>query len=456
MGNWHLHDRGVTHYGIPHTRHSPHTPLVLQSPVMRSSPILNLTLTALSLSLFTAALPADDWPNWRGPSHTGSLSGGDYPTEWSVDSVAWKFPLPGKGAASPAVWKDRIFVTSPENGIDTVFALDRNGKQVWKTAFGKETPGKHKKLGTSSNASPVTDGKAIYVYFKSGTIAALEMDGSVRWQRNLVDDFGKQELYWDQGSSPVIVGDLLILPRLHAGNSWVAGFDLTNGEIRWKTERNYEVPAENDNGYTTPVPIRHGDRDAVLVWCSDHVTTYAADNGELLWECGGFNPKGTKLWPHIATPVVVDDVAVIPVGRDDRQQASVHAVRLGGKGDVTETHPLWNTDDFGVYVASPIAYENRVYLLRHKGGLVCLDPKTGEPDWEEAFPRAADAYYASPVIAGGILYAAREDGVVFAARIGEKFELLSENPMGEQILASPVPFNGKLLLRSEGHLFCVE
>jgi outer membrane protein assembly factor BamB len=347
-------------------------------------------------------------------------------------------------------------VTSPENGIDTVFALDRNGKQVWKTAFGKETPGKHKKLGTSSNASPVTDGKAIYVYFKSGTIAALEMDGSVRWQRNLVDDFGKQELYWDQGSSPVIVGDLLILPRLHAGKSWVAGFDLTNGEIRWKTERNYEVPAENDNGYTTPVPIRHGDRDAVLVWCSDHVTTYAADNGELLWECGGFNPKGTKLWPHIATPVVVDDVAVIPVGRDDRQQASVHAVRLGGEGDVTETHPLWNTDDFGVYVASPIAYENRVYLLRHKGGLVCLDPKTGEPDWEEAFPRAADAYYASPVIAGGILYAAREDGVVFAARIGEKFELLSENPMGEQILASPVPFNGKLLLRSEGHLFCVE
>jgi outer membrane protein assembly factor BamB len=163
-----------------------------------------------------------------------------------------------------------------------------------------------------------------------------------------------------------------------------------------------------------------------------------------------------KLWPHIATPVVIDDVAIIPVGRDDRKQASVHAIRLGGSGDVTKTHRLWDTDKFGVYVASPVAYGGRVYLLRHKGGLVAVDPETGKAHWEEAFPRAADAYYASPVIAGGILYAAREDGVVFAAKVGETFELLSENAMGEQILATPVAFGGKLLLRGENHLFCVE
>lgn len=412
-----------------------------------------LLLFALSLSSSHAA---EDWPNWRGPDHQGSREGGDYPTQWTPDSVLWKVALPGKGASSPAVWKDQIIVTSPDDGIDTVLAFDREGKALWNTQLGKEKPAKHKKLGTSSNASPVTDGEGIYVYFKSGNFAALEMDGKIRWQRNLSDEFGPQELYWDQGSSPVIMDDLVILPRLHGGDSWVAGFDKATGEIRWKTERNYEVPAENDNGYTTPIPIKHGDRDALLIWCSDHVTTYAADDGELLWSCGGFNPKGSKLWPPIATPVVVDDVAVIPVGRDDRKQAEVHAVKLGGEGDVTGTHRLWDTKDFGVFVASPIAYEGRVYLLRNKGGLVCLDPETGEAHWEDAFPRAADAYYASPVIAGGIIYAAREDGVVFAARIGEKFELLGENGMGEQILASPVPFDGHLLLRGENHLFCVK
>ena len=423
---------------------------------MKTSPFATSVITSILISLTANSLNAEDWPNWRGPEYSGSRPGASYPTQWAPDRVKWKVPLPGKGASVPAVYGDRIYVTTPDDSIDTVIAFDLEGKKVWETNFGKERPGKHKTLGTSSNSSPVTDGKGLFVYFKSGTLAGLEMDGTIRWKRNLAEEFGQQELYWDQGSSPVIVGDHLILPRLHAGNSWVAGFDVTCGEIVWKTERNFQVPAENDNGYTTPVPIRHGDRNAVLVWCSDHVTTYAADTGELLWSSGGFNPEGMKLWPHIATPVVVDDIAVIPVGRDDRKQASVSALRLGGSGDVTKTHRLWDTDDFGVYVASPVAYGGKVYLLRHRGGLVAIDPGTGKPHWEEAFPRAADAYYASPVVAGGILYAAREDGAVFAARIGDQFELLGENQMGEQILASPVPFDGKLLLRGESHLFCIE
>ena len=417
-----------------------------------------LQRTALASGILLLALSshsAEDWPSWRGPSHTGSRTGENYPTQWAPDNVAWKVDLPGKGASCPIVWKKRIFVTAPDSGSDSVLAFDLEGKEIWKTRLGQETPPKHRKLGTSSNASPVTDGSGVFVYFKSGNLAALEMNGKVRWKRNLVEEFGVQELYWDQGSSPVIIDDLVIIPRLHAGDSWVAGFDKGTGKIRWKQERNYEVPAENDNGYTTPIPVGHGNRDAVLVWCSDHVTTYAADDGALLWHCGGFNPNGRKLWPPIATPVVSGDIAVIPVGRDDRRQAELHAVRLGGKGDVTGTHRLWERADFGVFAASPIAYEGRVYILRNKGGIVCLDPATGKPFWEAELPRDASAYYASPVIAGGLLYAAREDGMVFSAEIGTTFKLLGENNMGEQILATPVPFDGRLLIRTSESLYCV-
>lgn len=418
---------------------------------------LHRTVIASGILLFTiSSLFAEDWPSWRGPSHAGSRTGKNYPTTWTPDSVAWKVDLPGKGASCPIVWKKRIYLTSPDDGTDVVIALNLEGKQVWKTELGSETKPKHRKLGTSSNASPVTDGTGLFVYFKSGTFAALEMNGKVRWKRNLADEFGKQKLYWDQGSSPIIMGDLVILPRMHAGDSWVAGFDKATGKIRWKQDRNYQVPAENDNGYTTPVPVRHGKQDALLVWCSDHVTTYGAKDGKLLWECGGFNPNGKRLWPPIATPVVAGDVAVIPVGRDDRRQAEIHAVRLGGKGDVTKTHRLWERDDFGVFVSSPIAYEGRVYLLRHRGGVVCLDPATGKPFWEAEFPKTAASYYSSPVIAGGTLYAAREDGVVFSARVGKSFKLLGENTMGEQIISSPVPFDGRLLIRSSKALYCVK
>ena len=87
--------------------------------------------------------------------------------------------------------------------------------------------------------------------------------------------------------------------------------------------------------------------------------------------------------------------------------------------------------------------------------MVCLDPKTGQTIWAESLPKGTSSYYASPVIANGLLYAAREDGVVFAAKVGEQLELQSENPMGERIVATPAVANGRLLIRGDKHLFCV-
>ncbi len=406
----------------------------------------------LSLSLVTLAFSAaSDWPSWRGPSSNGAVSEGEFPTRWDSEKVAWKVALPGKGGSSPIVWKDQIIVSCPDGGENSVIAFDSAGKKLWQTKLGAEKKPKHKKLGSSCNSSPVTDGEGVFVYFKSGHFAALELDGTVRWQQNLTEEFGAEKLYWDQGSSPVLVGDTVILTRMHAGKSWVAAFDKKTGERRWLQPRDYKVPTENDNGYTTPVLFDHGDRKAMLIWGADHLTAHATDGGAVLWSTDGFNPDGTDFWPAIATPVIVGDMVVVPVGRDDRKgQARVHGIELGGER-------AWKREDFGVFVSSPAVYGDKVYLLRHRGGVVCLDPASGETIWEEAFPRESATYYSSPLIAGGVLYAAREDGVVFSAGIGDKFELLGENDMGEQIIATPVPLGGKLLLiRGAKHLFCVE
>jgi outer membrane protein assembly factor BamB len=86
---------------------------------------------------------------------------------------------------------------------------------------------------------------------------------------------------------------------------------------------------------------------------------------------------------------------------------------------------------------------------------VCIDPATGKTVWTGGLPKKSASYYASPVVADGKLYAAREDGTVFVAKIEPEFEVLSGNEMGEQIIASPVPVAGRLLLRGEKHLFCI-
>jgi outer membrane protein assembly factor BamB len=414
-----------------------------------------LSLSALLLAPL-AAPKTGDWPAWRGPSANGSALKGEYPTRWTPDNAAWKVELPGTGVSTPIVWQNRIYLTTPSDGQDAVLALDKDGKQLWLTKLGAESPARHRTLGSSCNASPVTDGKGIFTRFRSGRVAALELDGKVRWQMDLVERFGPEELYWDQGSSPMLAGDLLIISRMHHGDSFVAAFDKQTGKQRWLQKRNYQTPAENDNGYSTPVLFDYQGKPAILLWGADHLTAHSLANGSLLWDCAGFNPRGTVNWPAIATPVLSKNMAIVPVGRDDRPgQARLHGIRLDGSGDVTETHRAWKREDVGVFCSTPVEYQGRIYLLRHRGGVVCLDPETGKTLWEDAFPRASSSFYSSPVIANGVLYAAREDGMVFTARVGDQFELLGENAMGERTVASPVPANNCLLIRSDKHLFCI-
>ncbi|MBP7946164.1 MAG: PQQ-binding-like beta-propeller repeat protein [Verrucomicrobia bacterium] len=431
------------------------TPEVMRTASGGRLPALLAALVGLAVAPGQRASSLD-WPNWRGPDANGSTATGKYPTRWDATNVLWKAVLPGKGSSTPIALDRRIYVTAPADGQDTLLAFDLDGTALWQTKLGTESRPKHRTLGSSANASPVTDGKGLFVYYRSGTFAALELDGTVRWILNLVEQFGQDQLFWDQGSSPVITDKEVVMVRMHGGDSWLAGFDKATGELRWRQSRNFETPVENNNAYNTPVPHQHAGKPALLVWGADHLTAHDAANGKTLWSCGGFNPDATGYWPAIATPVIVGDLAVVPVGRDDRNgQSRVHGIKLGGEGDVTATHRLWKRKDLGVFVSSPAVYKDRIYLLRHRGSVVCLDPATGQTVWSDALPEDKSPYYASPTIANGILYAAREDGMVFAVRVEERFELLGANPMGERIVASPVPVANRLLLRGDRHLFCV-
>jgi outer membrane protein assembly factor BamB len=415
-----------------------------------------LPLSLLLVLPLSAAPKPGDWPAWRGPSANGSVEVGTFPARWTPDQVAWKAPLPAMGVSTPIVGADGIYLSTPADGQDAVLALDRTGKQRWLTRLGPESPARYKTLASGSNASPVTDGEAIFARFRSGRLAALNLDGTVRWQFSLEERYGQERIFWDSGSSPVVTDDALIISRIHAGDSFIAGFDKQTGEEKWLEKRSYPCPNENDNGYATPVLFEHQGQPALLIWAADQLTAHSARDGRLLWSCGGFNPAGTPNWPPIASPVIRDNVVVVPVGRDDRaNQARLHAVRLGGAGDVTGTHRVWQRDDLGVFCSSPVEYRGRIYLLRHRGGVVCVDPATGNTLWADAFPRASSSFYSSPIVANGILYAAREDGTVFTARVDERFELLGENAMGERVIASPIPMGDGVLIRSDRTLFYI-
>ena len=397
---------------------------------------------------------AANWPHWRGPHDNGSADGGAFPVKWdATNHLFWKAPLPGKGCSTPIVWDKRIFVTAPAGGQDAVQAFDWSGRPLWQTKLGAENAGKNVH-GSGSNPSPVTDGKSIFVYFKSGDLAAMDLEGKIRWQANLVERYGKDTLYWDYGNSPVLTEKDVVIARMHHGESYVAAFDKGTGALHWKVARNYKTPDEGDHSYATPLVIHQDRREALLILGGEHLTAQDADDGRVLWSCGGFNPSAKPNWVPVASPVIAGGMAIVPYARGAR----LHGIKLGGSGDVTGTNRAWLREDTGTFVSTPVECDGKVYLLHDhgadRGKVECIEPATGKTLWIGQFPRSGAEYYSSPVVADGKIYAAREDGVVFVARVEGEFEVLAENDMGEQIIASPAAVSGRILLRGESHLFC--
>ena len=411
--------------------------------------------TWILVVLFLSGVTLADWPSWRGPDDSGSIVTGNYPRELNASATVWTADLPGKGCSTPIVWENQILVTAPIDGKDALLAFDRSGNPQWHTVFEQETAGKHRN-GSGCNASPTTDGSGVFVYFKSGTLAAVNLDGTHRWQTDLVQRFGPDDRFWDHGTSPVLTKQHVIMARMHAGDSWLAAFNKKSGELAWKVARNYTVPKESDQCYTTPIVMQHDGREVILVWGAEHLTMHDATDGSVVWSCGGFNPEENKLWPAIANPVIVGNMAVICFGRNDRGIPRMFGIRLTGSGDVTATNHVWMRDDISSFVPSPVAWQGRVYLVRDKGEVECIDPATGETIWSSRFPKHRAAFYASPLIASGLLYAPREDGTVFVASVADdQFRVISENEFGQPIIGSPVPDQNRILIRGEKNLFCL-
>ena len=410
-----------------------------------------LLLSSFVFVVVTFVSGSENWPAWRGPFAHGSSADGSYPAKWGeTENVVWKAVLPGKGCSTPITWDKRIYLTCAAEGQDAVLGFGWNGEPLWQAKLGPERKGKHRN-GSGSNPSLVTDGERLYALFKSGRLAALNLAGKTLWEVDL-KPYGRDNLYWDFGTSPVLAGGHLVVALMRNGNSWLLAFDPASGKVNWKRERDYQTPREGDHSYATPIVVKRGGKESLLVWGAERLTSHDLSDGSILWSSAGFNPKKKNNWVVVGSHVVVGDVAVVPYGRG----AHLAGIRLGGKGDVTKTHRLWTRDGIGCFVPTPAAAGGKLYVLRDRGEVHCIDPKSGKTLWDGAFPRSSSSYYGSPTVAGGKLYAPREDGVVLVADVsGDVFRFLSENDMGERVIASPVPVADRLFVRGEKHLFCL-
>jgi len=186
----------------------------------------------------------------------------------------------------------------------------------------------------------------------------------------------------------------------------------------------------------------------------DAMGRWSAPFAAVLINRSDVNPVGLDMVPKNVVIPALQEVDVTLASAGDG--SAMHCEYLVRVRDDDE-QLLHDAGNGNLFVPTPAVYGGKVYLLRDRGEVECVEPETGKTVWKDALPKSSSNFYGSPVVAGGNLYAVREDGVIFVGRVeGGKFELLAENKMGERVIASPVTVEGRLLIRGEKNLFCLE
>ncbi len=417
--------------------------------VGQATPVL---LAALLTHFASSPLVSDEWPNWRGPTANGVAVSGTYPTTWNRETnIRWRASLPGKGGSTPAVAGDHVFVTSEDGEKNAVVALDRSGKVLWTTHVGALRAARHAKA-SSCNPSPATNGRHVFVYFKSGDLACLDFQGQIVWQTNLQERFTKDTLWFDLGTSPILTNNLVIVACIQQGPSYLAAFSQDTGELVWKQDRLLTELEEACQSYATPVLGGTPEEPMLFVTGADHVTAHDVRDGREVWRVGDLNPEQDRLYRSIASSVLAGSQLLVPYARG----STLTAIRLGGQGNVTDSHVAWVRDDVEIDVPTPAVANDKVYLCSDKGHVSCLEVATGKTLWEQQLPKSRSTYSASPILAGHYLYLTREDGTTFVVDITKPGELVAENALGEDTVSTPVLVDGTILQRTAESLFCID
>jgi outer membrane protein assembly factor BamB len=378
---------------------------------------------------------------------TGAAVRGNPPVEWSESkNVKWKVEIPGLGSGTPVVWGDRIYVQTAVPGEGgkqrfTVLAASRaDGKILWQRVVREEAPHEgHHATSTFASASALTDGQQVYAFFGSRGLYALDLNGNVKWEKDLGDM--RVKLGFGEAASPVLHGDRLVVNWDHEGESFIVALDKRTGKELWR------VPREEKTSWATPLIVPVGGRTQVITSATSLVRSYDLATGELVWQLSGMTANA------IPTPVHADGIVYLMSGFRGN---ALMAVRLSeAKGDITNTPAvLWRYDRDTPYVPSPLLYGDQLYFLKSNSGVLsAFEAKTGKKLYGEQRLEGVPNVYASPLGVANRIYVAGRDGGVAVVQHGPEFKVLAVNTLPDGFDASPVAVGDELYLRGRKNLY---
>jgi outer membrane protein assembly factor BamB len=462
----------------------------------------------LGASTLVAAAIGGSWPQFRGQNAAGlAVPSDSLPTEIGPSaSVVWKTPLP-PGHSSPVVFGEHIYLDAERDEKLFVIGIDgADGKRLWETEVPHDRLEEIHRIGSHAQCTPSTDGERVVSFFGSAGLFCHDVHGRLLWKQLM----GPFKNTFGAGSSPLIVDDRVILCQDHDTESFLMALDKQTGKPIWRTDR-----SEFPRNYSTPVIWTVDGKKQVVVAATLRVVGYDFETGKELWTARGIarfisatpviGPDNTLYvagWAaggdegglKFEVPAFDDVVGeydknkngtfeeeelpedgpiqmrFTQVDRDKNGSLTreeydffrmlfqagrnvLIAVKPGGRDDVTATHVLWTNAKQVPFCASPIVVEDRLFSVKDGGIVSCLAAKTGKP-LKQARLEAIGEYYSSPVAGDGKIYMINEEGRLTVISSAGDWQVLHTAEFGENAYATPAIVDGRIYLRTAGHLYC--
>jgi outer membrane protein assembly factor BamB len=417
-----------------------------------------------------------NWPQFRGVQARGVAEGSSTPEKW--ERFKWKTPVPGLGLSAPVIWSNKVFVTTAvsqqgdqqlkiglygdiESADESVphswkvFCLARgSGEILWQKVAHEGVPKmKRHPKSSQANCTPATDGTNLVCFFGAEGLFCYSLDGHLRWKKQFgpLDSgyFAQPEAQWGFASSPIIHGNRVIVQCDVQTNSFLAAFDISDGNELWRTPRS-DVPT-----WSTPtVDVRPG-RAQIVVNGFRHMGGYDLLTGKELWKLSG----GGDI--PVPTPIVSGNLIFLTGAHG--KLSPVYAVRAHAEGDITldsnqttNRFIAWSTRRGGNYMQTPIIVGEHLFTCKDNGVVACYTASTGEKHFEERLVAGGrTGFTASPVADAKKIHYTSEEGKVYTISAAPKFKLLATNDLAEPCMATPAFSAGELFFRTRHHLVCV-
>ena len=249
----------------------------------KSTCLLALSFLLLACGLASAGSDADsssqatlDWPQWRGANRDAVSLEQGLVDEWPEGGprVVWRAKI-GSGYSSVSVSEGRLYTLWDEKGTQFLFCLDaRNGNELWRFELGK---GFTNHYGNGPRSTPLIDGRVVFTIGTQGRLVAVDKrNGELVWQRDLVKEYGTKLPSYGYSSSPLVVGDRLVV-EAGGNNATFMAFDKKSGKIAWSSQ-------DDRPAYSSPIDVSIDGVRQIVFWSAHGLHSVSPDDGKLLWE----------------------------------------------------------------------------------------------------------------------------------------------------------------------------